>query len=487
MKRAFAIWGESDPEARRMLEQLAGKAAPRPLKESVVGDLGTVLWLLMGAVCMVTLLVCANMANLMLVRAQARQPELAIRSALGAGLGRISRELFVESLTLAVLGGVLGLAIAYGGVGLLVTQGPSSLARLQEVAIDGWTIGFVLACSLGSSLLIGLIPVLRYARPTQLANTRAASHSLGQRRAQDAFVVIQIAVALVLVVASGLMIRTFQNLQSVKPGFERPQHIQTVRLSITPSEATEPSRVVQMQIELLERMAAVPGVERVAFASGLPLDPEFQPQNHRRAEGQDTQGQLPPARLIKLASPGLLEVQGTPLLAGRDFSWDDVHGQRAVAIVSEALANETWGSPRAALGKRIRVSGIVAWTEVVGIAGDVHEIGLHKAPAMVYLRAGLETSAKPNTPQPATLSRLRDAHEPRGQQFAISRSFGRRSCSKRESPIVRVRTLEEVLRNSLAQTSFTLLLLGIAGAIALLLGIIGIYELPMLLVFGSAK
>ena len=290
LTRSLAIWGETDPEARQMLKQLQVTPWPRPLKESVVGDLGAVLWVLMGALAMVMLLVCANVANLLLVRAQARQPELAIRSALGAGWGRISRELFVESLTLSLLGGAFGLVIAYGGVDLLVTMGPASLARLPEVSIDGWSIAFVIACVLGSSLLIGLIPVLRYARPKDLADTRTASHGLGQLRVQDALVVFQMAVALVLLVASGLMIRTFLSLQSVKPGFERPEHIQTVRLSITPIEAVESSRVVQMQVELLERMAAIPGVERVAFASGLPLDKEFQPRITVAVEGQSAEG-----------------------------------------------------------------------------------------------------------------------------------------------------------------------------------------------------
>ena len=385
--------------------------------------------------------------------------------------------MFVESLTLGAFGGAIELAIAYFGVDLLVAYGPASFARLQEVSIDWTTIAFVLVCSVGFSVLIGLIPVLRYARPRPLEQARGDSQSSRQRRAQDVLVVIQVAVAGVLLVASGLMIHTFQNLQSVRPGFEPPEHIQTVRPSISPGEVAEPERVVQMQIDLLQRLATIPGVERAAFATGMPLDREFQPRIAVAVEGQSPEGQVAPARLVKIASPGLFAVQGTPLLLGRDFTWDDVHGQRAVAIVSEGLAKETWGQPSAAIGKRIRVGRNGAWSEVVGVAGDVHETGdQEQAPALVYLRAGLEASARPGNPPSAYRSVVFAMRTSRAGNSTLVREIGEAVHAVNPNlPLSRVRTLQDIFKSSLAQTFFTLLLLGIAGAIALLLGIIGIY------------
>src|SRR5262249_12436388 len=323
-----------------------------PLKNDVVGDVGSVLRFLMGALGLVLLLVCANVANLVLVRAQSRRQELAIRAALGAGWARIARELLVESLTLGVLGGALGLVVAYAGLRALVTQGPATLPRLAEISIDGTALAFALACSLGASLLFGLAAVLRSGIPGRIQSARVATQGVQELRAQNALVVAQLALAFVLLVASGLMIRSFLALRTVEPGFTHPEWIQTVRILIPEALTPDPEQVIRAQSEIISRLFAIPGVTAAGFANSLPMEPENRNGIVVAVEGKTSPDQMPPNRVFQNISPGLLAAQGTRLLAGRDFTWEDVFGRRRVAIVSENMARENWGDPVNALGKR---------------------------------------------------------------------------------------------------------------------------------------
>jgi predicted permease len=227
--RVWKAWGETSGVSR-MLEALQVQPNLRLLKKDVVGDIGPALTLLMGALGLVLLLVCANVANLVLVRAQSRQHEFAIRVALGAGWGRIAREVLVESLTLGVLGGALGIVFAYVGLRALVAHGPANLPRLAEISLDGTALAFVLGCSVGSSLLFGLAAVLQCGGPGRMQSARGSTQGARQLRAQNALVVTQVALAFVLLVASGLMIRSFGALRAVRPGFTHPERIQTVRI-----------------------------------------------------------------------------------------------------------------------------------------------------------------------------------------------------------------------------------------------------------------
>src|SRR5471032_1192204 len=223
----------------------------RLLKADVIGDVGSVLWVLMGTIGMVLLIACANVANLLLVRAEGRQQELAVRAALGAGPGRIARELLLESVTLGVIGGVLGLGLAYGAIRTLVAIAPTSLPRLNDIAIDGAVLAFTFAISILAGLLFGSIPILKYVGPhlaTALrAGGRSASSSRERHRARNVLVVVQIALALVLLVGSGLMIRTFQALKRVQPGFTRPEELQTLRIFIPESQVADAGAVVRME------------------------------------------------------------------------------------------------------------------------------------------------------------------------------------------------------------------------------------------------
>ena len=225
--RMLGIWLKAWPpppgfDRALCLRMPASAPKIQPLKEEVVGDIGTVLWVLMGTIGLVLLIACANVANLLLVRAEGRQQELAIRAALGAGWGRIAREMLLESLTLGVLGGVLGLGLAYAAVRILVAKGPATLPRLNEIGIDPLVLAFTLGVSLFAGLLFGLIPVVKYAGPHLATALRAGGRCLSQsrerHRARNTLVVVQVALALVLLIGSGLMIRTFQALRNIQPG-----------------------------------------------------------------------------------------------------------------------------------------------------------------------------------------------------------------------------------------------------------------------------
>lgn len=474
--RVLKSWGDTD-RVRRWVEQLRITPDLRPLKQDVVGDVSTVLGVLMGSLALVLLLVCANVANLVLVRAQARRQEFAVRAALGAGWGRIARELLVESITLGVLGGTLGLVLAYGGLRLLVALAPAMLPRLGETSIDATSLAFALACSLGSSLLFGLIAVLKCGRPGEMQSTRGATQGTEQLRAQQALVVTQVALALVLLVASGLMIRSFLALHTVRPGFTQPGWIQTVRISIPEAQTPDPERVSRMQADIVVRLATIPGVAAAAFATALPMELEFRNGIVVAVEGKTPVDQIPPNRTTKYVSPGLFASLGTRLIAGRDFTWNDVFNQRRVAVVSENMARENWGEPGNALARRIRIGRDGPWTEVVGVAENVYDDGVHRqAPPTVYLRAGVEAPARAEGT--ATVRRgitLAIRSTRAGTEDFVREITAAIHGVNPSLPLARVQTLNVVYKRSMARTSFALVLLGTAGAMALTLAIIGVY------------
>src|SRR5262245_5577707 len=450
-----------------------------PFKEDVVGDIGNVLWLLMGTIGLVLLIACANVANLLRVRAEGRQQAPAIRAALGAGWGRLAREMLLESLLLGLIGGALGLGLTYIALRALVAAGPATLPRLNEIGIDPTVLAFTFIVSVMAGLLFGLIPVIKYAGPhiaaSLLGGGRALSHSRERHRARNVLVVAQIALALVLLVGSGLMIRTFQKLRSVQPGFTQPEQVQLLRISIPEAQVAQPEQVMRMQNAILDKLAAIPGVQSVAFANGSPME-GFNSNDVLFAEDKTyAPGQIPPIRRFRFISPGYLQTLGTPLIAGRDFTWTDLYGLRNVAIVSENLARELWGSPTAALGKRIREGMNDPWREVVGVADDVYDNGVNEAaPTIVYwpvlmgpfwndpVRANRGGAFVIRTSRAGTETFLADA---RKAVWSVNPNL----------PVFLVRTLGDIYDQSMQRTSFTLVMLGVAGGMALVLGIVGIY------------
>ncbi len=451
----------------------------RPLKQDLVGDIGSMLWVLMGTISMVLLIACANVANLLLVRAEGRQQELTIRAALGASSAEIAKELLFESVTLGLAGGALGLAFAYGALQLLVSFAPANLPRVEEISIDPLVLLFTFAISLIAGILFGLIPVFKYAgrhlAVTLRSGGRTSSLSRERHRARSILVVVQVALALVLLVSSGLMIRTFQALKHVEPGFTKPQEVQTLRVFIPESQVKDPEAVMRMENQMLDKITSINGVASAAILSTLPMDgqgwndPIF-------AEGRSyAEGQIPALRHFRFVSPGYFNTIGNKLLAGRDFTWTDTYNKMPVAIITANMARELWGSPAQAIGKRIRENLKGPWREVVGVAGDNRDDGINqKAPTIAYWPLLLKDFEGDSTTVRRSVAFAVRSGRTGSQSFLDEIRAAVWSVNP-DVPLADVRTLQQIYDKSLARTSLTLVMLMIAGAMALLLGIVGIY------------
>jgi predicted permease len=469
--RLVGVWLNAwppNPGIDRAVFQNA-RVGPRlqPLKQDVVGDISTALWVVMGTLGLLLLIACANVANLLLVRAESRQQELAIRAALGAGRGRIAREMLVESITLGMLGGALGLGLAYAALRLLVVRGPDTLPRLNEIGIDPLVLSFAFGVSLLSGVLFGVIPIEKYAGPRIATALRGIGRTFSQgrerHRARHVLVVVQVALALVLLIGSGLMIRTFQHLRSVQPGFTHPEEIQILHAMVPVAIGNEPERVMRMQHEILDRLAAIPGVTSVGFGSRAPLE-SFLGNNLNPidVEGKTfPKGRVPPARQIRRIAPGYFKTMGTRVVAGRDFSWTDLYDGHRVAIVSENLAREWWGDPGAALGKRIREIGPAdPWREIVGVVENVYDDGVHVEPPDLtywpalmdrYIWGGEKGSALESGMFAIRSNRTGTEGLLAEAQQAIWSVNGRQ-------PVFLVTTLKALYDQSMARTSFTLVM-----------------------------
>lgn len=456
--------------------------AIRPLKQEVTGNVGSVLWVVMGTLGVVMLIVCANVANLVLVRAETRQQELAIRAALGAGRKRIVRELLIENILLGLAGGVLGIGIAYEGLRLLVAAGPANLPRLNEISLDGWALAFTFLLSLLSGLMFGLIPALKYAgRQTSLALHSAGRTSSGSRdrnRSRNVLVVAQVAMALVLLVSAGLMIRTFVELRNVDPGFSHAESLQTMRISIPELLIADPLTVTRMQNDIADKLAAIPGVTSVGFAGTVPMEGIELGWDLIFVQGRNYAGVIPPLRLFNYVAPGFFHTMGTRFVAGRDLTWSEIYERKSSVIISENLARELWGSPSAAIGKQLGQStGKWPWHEVIGVVQDVSENGVQEqAPAMVYWPSMMNTEYTPGMP----LNAIRDAtfvvrSNQAGSQGLLKAMQQAVWGVNANLPLASVQTMQDIYGQSLARTSFTLVMLAIAGGMALVLGVIGIY------------
>jgi putative ABC transport system permease protein len=464
--------------SRTMYDELKMAPRLRPLADDVIGDVGPVLWILLGTVGVVLLIACANVANLSLVRAEGRQQEFAVRTALGASRAQMARALLAESVALGLCGGALGVLLAQAGLAVLVWLAPDGLPRLEDIAINGWVLLFTLAISLLAGLLFGLVPVLRFGEPSVTAlkeGGRSASDGPTRHRARSALVVAEIALALVLLVVSGLMARTFVALRSVDPGFRAPEQVQTFRISVPSAIVADPNHAVRTFEQIAAELKRVPGVSAVGVSSSLTMD-GFDSWDPVFIEGVSREGgPMPPIRRFKWIGEGYIETMGNRLVAGRLLTWNDAYQRHRVAVVSENFARENFRTPQAALGRRIRNAPANPWREIVGVVGDDRDNGLNKpAPTTVYWPAAMNEFWS----DPVYVSR--------NMAFAVRSSRMRSPTFMRELqqavwsvnpnlPLANARSLEDILRGSMAQTSFALTMLGIAAGVALLLGIVGIY------------
>jgi predicted permease len=428
---------------------------------------------------MVLLIACANVANLLLVRVEGRRQELAVRAALGASRARIAADLLLESVILGLLGSAVGLGLAYAALRVLAAIAPAGLPRLREIGIDSRVLLFTLLISLLASILFGSIPIFKYAGVRLSTGIReggrALSQSKEQHRARSVLVVVQVALALVLLICSGLMIRTFRALTNVNPGFAGPASLQTFRISIPSTMVKENEQVVRTQEEILHRLAAIPGVGSAGVISMLPMtyggwhDPIFI-ENHTYAEGE-----LPPLRAFRFVSPEYLDTAGTPLVAGRKITWNDTYKKIPVAMVSENLAREYWHDPSAALGKRIRVGSKDDWREIIGVVGNVYDEGVSKpATTSVYWPLLMDHFESDDSMSMREIAFVVRSSRTGSQSFLNEVRQAVWSLNP-NLPLADVHALDFYYRRSMARTSFTLIMLGVAGAMALLLGVVGIY------------
>jgi predicted permease len=475
--------------AHHLAEQYPESNAGRSfLVESLhpeVGDVGPTLWLLLGAVSLVLLIACANVANLLLVRATGRKRELAIRAALGASRGRIVRQLLTESVLLAAAGGALGLALGVAGVHALMTVSPAGLPRVGEngsaIGVNGRVLAFTIAVSLATGILFGLFPALSASRADLNTVLKESGNRAGtgfrQGRSRALLVVGEVAMALLLLVCASLLMRSFNALHDVSPGFDA-SNVLTGEMSMTGAKLHTTAGIAQLSRDSRRRLSAIPGVETAASTVWLPN--QVDDGLPFTIPGRPELGGLG-ARWMSF-SPGYLSVFRIPILRGRDFEEMDRLGAPGVVLINESLAKQYWPKEDA-VGRQILVNTALgagsqeAPRTIVGVVADTHNNGLgHPPDAMMmvptaqvvdwYAAAYSDTSAMiwavrthgdPHAVTPAFIEQLRVA------------SGG--------SPVAHIRTMDEVMGRSTARQRFNMLLLGIFGVVALLLAAIGIYGL----------
>ena len=463
-----------------MMAQSGWDARVVTLISDVTDDVNRALWILLGTVAVVLLIACANVANLFLVRAEGRHKEIAIRSALGAERGALARSFLRESSLLALAGGVLGLILAFGGIKALVALGPDSIPRLDAIQIDASVLLFTLGVSMAAGILFGLAPLLRHTRP-DIAGAlkegfRGTTSGRGGVRARTVLVFGQVALAFLLMVGSGLLVKSFWHLKNVDPGFES-ENLLTLRLSLPESPYEDAEMVVGFYQELVDRVAEIPGVQMASTASKLPLRGQGESHNGVLIEDRPVEpGAMPHVALTIMTGHSYFETMGIRLLEGRLIERSDITTGTGAAVVNRAFAEHFWPG-ESAIGKQVW-QGIAqdieeeedfAWRPVVGVVEDVRNLGLSMEirPIIYYAIGGpgdnyrnsmslvVRTSAAPSSLAPA----VRDA------VWSIDPNV----------PITGIETMERVLRDATSRAGFTMLMLGIAAGVALLLGAVGLY------------
>lgn len=446
-------------------------------REAVVGDIEATLWILLGAVGFLLLIACANVANLFLVRAETRRGEVAIRAALGAARGRLAGGVFVESLALGVAAGLAALPLALLAVRLLAAFGPRALPRLDEISIDLTVLLFGLAASAAAGLLFGVLPAWRAAAAAAdghlTAGGRGASAGRERQLVRRGLVVVQIALALTLLVGSGLAVRSFQKLAAVDPGFD-PAGVLTFGLALPARDYESPESRLAFHRQAVDGLRALPGVVGTAAASTLPLGGAMSGSGHTIEGRPLADGEVPPVFMWKRVSPGYFDAMRVELVEGRVFDALDGERDAPVVVVSRAVARAQWPG-ESALGKGIRLGGPPAgddqaWTRVVGVVDDVHERALHEdPPAMVYYPLPGVVAGEAAPAAMRYVVRAPDAAALGGAVRETVRGLDP------TLPIADVETLETLVGRARGERAFVMVLLVIAAALALLLGSIGLY------------
>jgi len=451
----------------------------RPFKDDVIGGVRDVLWVVMAMIGIVLLIASANVANLLLVRGETRALELDVRAALGAGSWRIARSLLLEYALLALLGGLAGLLVAYGALQLLLALAPQRMPRLDAIALDARSLAFALAATLSAAAIFSVAPLLRTARTrlaSRLRGSRGASSGVAQHRTQNALVIGQVALALVLLVSSGLMIRTFEALRAVEPGFTEPESLQTFRVGVPPQLVRDEPGVWRTQQSIADAVRAIPGVESVGFTNALPMEQVVTNWDGIQVEGGDNSLNAMALRVFNAISPDYLRTMGMSVVAGRDLTFEDVDGMRPVALISEGLARELWSSPEAAVGARIRGPASGPWRDVVGVVADVRMNGADAAPPATVYWPTIMSEFYQGQPFMVYRGVAYTVRSPLAGTATLARQIEQAVWSvNRSLPVASMRTMQDIYDRSLGRTSFTLVMLVAAAAAALVLGVVGLY------------
>jgi predicted permease len=448
------------------------------LRDELVGDVSGLLWILLGSAGAILLIACANVANLGLVRAEADLREAAIRSALGASRGQLVSAMLTESVVSAAVAGVVGLGLAAGGIQLLLALAPEGIPRLEEIGIDTTVLIFTVAISILCGLLSGIVPSLRGVPELGQVLKEGSRHLTGGRtrhRARSMLVTAQIALALVLLIGSGLMVRSFRALRSQELGFSADSLL-TLRLSLPEIAYPGTTEIIDFYQELVARIRTLPGVSSVSAVNHLPLAGEPQLNTHVFEDFPHDPDEVPPIIPIRLTMPGYFETMAIPLLAGRSFEPADLERPTRSILVSQALAEQFWPGQNV-IGKRIHPQSVRVgqWFTIVGVVGSVRDQSLHQPPTSVVYYPLLNRPALDQG----------EVQSPRALSLAIRTSVSPTSllapvrsaiwALDPDLPIANVRTMGKIVAEASARTAFTMLLLVIAAVVALVLGTVGLY------------
>jgi putative ABC transport system permease protein len=483
--------GVSVPQARADLVHLADRwvtegarqasmrFVPRvyAAKDDIVGSARRTILVLLGAVLLVVLIACANVANLMLSRSEVRVREIAMRTALGAGRMRLLRQLLTESLLLSSVGAALGLAMAFVGVKALLAVDPTAVPRAEGVRVDAGVVALTVGLSLLTTLLVGVAPALRLSggplAPRITDGARGTGVAVRSRRTQGLLVSAQTAMAVVLLTGSGLMMRTFVHLLAVDPGFS-PERVLTLRLTAPRATYPETADVVGFYSELLRRVRALPQVSAAGAARLLPLASEMgdsgvRVEGYVAGQNESTQADW------QWITPGYLQVMHIPILEGRSFNEGDDADGAQVILINQAMARHYFGD-RSPLGAHISVfdGRLVSgshreWATVVGVVGNIHHNGITAQVKERFYRPQAQVASSLRSMTLTIQARTGDPSALIGPVRRVVASLDPRM------PVSEVRTMDQVMASAVAQPRFTMLLLGVFSALALVLAAVGVY------------
>jgi predicted permease len=471
--RAMEEYIKSD-NYRAFLKEGGYRPVVRSMKEDIIGNVREPLWILLGTVAMVLLVACGNVANLFLIRAEARQREIAVRLALGASRGALVRKLMVEALVLSTVGCALGVGVAAITVPLLLQVAPTTIPRLSNVGLDSIVLAAAAGAGVVSALIFGLVPATRYTRGSVLAairhGGRGSTDHPGRHRGRNLLVVAQTAMALVLLVGSGLLARSFAKLMATEIGFDQ-RNVLTFRVGLPAAKYATSQEVARFGQGLVDRLSEIAGVESAGAVTELPTATPSGTAFEFRGRPAEP-GRLPPLIQYQTVTRGYFSTMRVSLVRGRDFHTGDTREGTRTVLVNQAAADQYWPGEDP-IGKQLRrANGDPAsredWSTVIGVTASIRQSGLRESPRPVvfFPLAGDDPNA------PRALSYVMRGPGLEARAAAVRQAVW---SIDPELPLAAVQTMDQIVEQSIVEFSFTMLTLAIAAGIALLLGAIGLY------------